>query len=243
MQEFEVRLLEVIPQTYCEICGTASSYRFEDPKGLPYKAGQFFVIDITDSQGEKLRHHFSFSSSPTEKGYLEFTTKHSDSDFKKALRKLKVGDVVLIKGPYGKFILEKGIEKIAMLAGGIGITPFRSICKYLIDKKYAVNIILLYGNHREEDILFKNEFDEMQSLNRNLKVVHTLLEQPKSWKGDTGFIDSSLVQTEIPDYNERHFYICGPPQMIEAMEKILSELNVPKTQIKKEVFTGYFGSI
>ncbi len=129
-----------------------------------------------------------------------------------------------------------------MLAGGIGITPFRSIIKDSVDKKRALNFILLYGNHREEDIIFKDEFDYIQSSIHNLKVVHVLLESPESWSGNTGFIDSKIIQTEIPDHNERQFFVCGPPQMIEIMEKILQELNIPKEQIKTEAFTGYLGS-
>ncbi|MFQ5820685.1 MAG: ferredoxin--NADP reductase [Candidatus Heimdallarchaeota archaeon] len=241
MQEFEARLLEVIPHSHCDVCAKALSYRFENPIELQYKAGQFFVIDIP-VDGEKYRHHFSFSSSPTEKGYLEFTTKMSDSDFKKALQKLNPGDNVYLKGPFGKFTLDEGIKKIAMLAGGIGITPFRSIIKDSVDKNRALNFILLYGNHREEDIIFREEFDEIQSSIHNLKVVHILLEPSESWNGYTGFIDSKIIQTEIPDYNERHFYVCGPPKMIEVMEKILQELNIPKDQIKTEAFTGYLGS-
>ncbi|MFQ6123621.1 MAG: FAD-dependent oxidoreductase [Candidatus Heimdallarchaeota archaeon] len=241
MQEFTTRLLEVIPRTHCDVCAKAISFRFEDPIELQYKAGQFFVIDIPVNR-EKYRHHFSFSSSPTEKGYLEFTTKMSDSNFKKALRELNPGDIVNLKGPFGNFTLTEGIKKIAMLAGGIGITPFRSIIKDSIDKNQALNFILLYGNHREEDIIFKEEFDKIQSSFRNLKVVHILLEPPEAWNGYTGFINSKIIQTEIPDLTERHFYVCGPPQMIEDMKKILHELSIPNEQIKTEAFTGYLGS-
>ena len=119
------------------------------------------------------------------------------------------------------------------------MTAIRSICKYFTDKRLAANIALLYGNHREEDILFRDDFEEMQSLNRNLKVVHTISEPTPLWKGYRGRIDSNMIKKEIPDYIERTFYLSGPGGMISAMEKVLLELNVPKKQIKKEIFPGY----
>jgi len=215
-----------------------SSFRFEAPVDLEYQAGQFFIIDITN-EAETYRHHFSFSSSPTERGYFEFTTRLRDSEFKMALRKLKVGDVVRIRAPSGKFILESGVKKVAMLSGGIGIAPLRSICKACNDRKQEIDIILLYGNHREDDILFKEDFSEMQALHPKLKIIYILEDPTDSWVGYTGFIDLKMIQKEIPDYLERDFYVCGPPPMTLAMEKILSELKVPEVQIKKEIFTGY----
>lgn len=238
MQDFEARLLKIIPRPHCEICESTSSYRFEAPTDLEYQAGQFFIIDITIKE-KTHRHHFSFSSSPTERGYFEFTTRLRDSEFKNILRTLKVGDVVSIKAPYGRFILEPGVKKVALLSGGIGIAPIRGICKECFDKKKETDIILLYGNHREDDILYRTEFNEMQIANPFFKIVYTIEEPPESWEASSGFIDLEMIQTEIPDYLERIFYICGPPPMVSAIEEILSKLNVPKEQIKKELFTGY----
>ena len=155
------------------------------------------------------------------------------------LRKIKEGDVALLKAPYGEFTPKDDIDKIGMLVGGIGITALRSICKYYTDMKIAKDIILLYSNHLESDIIFRNDFDEMQSLNRNLKVVYAVSEPTETWEGYKGRINSKMIQIEIPDCLERTFFLSGPLKMVQAMDDLLKDLNVPKEQIKKEIFPGY----
>jgi ferredoxin-NADP reductase len=214
------------------------SYRFDNPLNIQYKAGQYFFVTIKTEVGE-YRHHFSFSSSPTELDYLEFSTKLRDTDFKNALRELKIGDKVLIKAPAGEFTLDDNFDKIGMITGGIGITPFRSISKYCTDKQISKNIILLYGNHSEKDITFIDDFDKMKNLNQNLKVTHVISEPSGSWKGYTGRINLDMLKKEIPDFIERQFYLSGPQGMVQAIDKLLLELEIPKKQIKKEVFPRY----
>ena len=199
---------------------------------------QFFFITIK-ANNSKFRRHFSFSSSPTEKGYLEFSTKLRESEFKNLLRKYVKGDRAILKAPFGDFTLDDKCDKIAMLAGGIGITNLRSICKYCTDNRLPTNIILLYCNHAEGDIAFRDDFDNMVSLNKNLKVIHIILEPSNSWKGYTGYITADILKDEIPDHLERTFFLSGPRAMNESMENLLLDLNVPKQQVRKETFTGY----
>lgn len=238
MEQFEARLIDIIPRGNCDQCLETCSYRFDNPLKIQYKAGQYFFVTIKTEGGE-YRHHFSFSSSPTELDYLEFSTKLRDTDFKNALRELKIGDKVLIKAPAGEFTLDYSLDKIGMITGGIGITPFRSICKYCTDKQISKNIILLYGNHSEKDIAFKDDFDKMRNLNQNLKVAHAISEPSGSWKGYTGRINLDMLKKEIPDFIERQFYLSGPSGMVQAIDKLLLELEVSKKQIKKEVFPRY----
>lgn len=195
-------------------------------------------VQIKSGQ-EEMRKHFTISSSPTEKDHIEFTKKLTGSEFSIALEALKMGDWAMIDAPYGKFTFEGEYEKIGMLSGGIGITPLRSICKYCTDMQLDTEIALLYGNLTEKDIVFRKELAEMQERNRNLKVVYTLDEPTEGWTGYTGYVDIDMVKKEIPDYMERVFYTCGPPAMIKAMEKLLKNLNLPKEQIKREIFSGY----
>jgi ferredoxin-NADP reductase len=238
MPSFEASLLETIKRTECKECPETRSYRFENSTNIQYRAGQFFFITIQGKDRE-YRHHFSFSSSPTEEEYLEFTTKLRNSEFKHMLQQLKIGDKVVLKAPFGDFTFQENLEKIAMISGGIGITPLRSICKYGTDNKFSNNIILLYSNHSEDDIAFREDFDHMCSLNRNLKVVYTVSDPSDSWKHYVGRINVDMMKTEIPDYLERTFYLSGPSAMNSAMKQLLTELNVPKPQIKIETFTGY----
>ncbi len=231
--KFETNVKEIIPRIH-----NVTSFRFPRPAQLNYKAGQFLFITLK-ANGKELSKHFSFSSSPTEKTHIEFTKKLSDSDFSTALRGLKKGDWARIDAPYGKFTFEGENEKIGLLGGGIGITPFMGICKYCTDMRLDTKVTLLYGNRTESDIAFRKELEALQEQNKNLKVVFTLNEADSGWKGTTGFITAEMIKKEIPDYKETVFYTCGPPAMVEIMGKLIEQLGLPKTQLKREYFTGY----
>jgi len=231
--EFETEVRRIIQRTH-----NVKSFRFDRPENFLCKAGQFMFITIK-IEGKEKQKHFTLSSSPTEKAFIEFTKKLTGHEFSNALDTLKEGDWAKIRAPFGNFTFEGEHNKIGMLSGGIGITPLRSICKYCTDKQLNTNIILLHGNETEEDIVFRKQFEEMQKQNKNLKVVHTISKPSKEWKGYTGYINKDMIKKEMPDYKERTFYICGPPKMVEAMENLLKELKIPQNQIKKENFYGY----
>ena len=231
--KFETTVQEIIPRT-----PNVASFRFPKPLELVYKAGQYFFITIKQD-GKELTKHFSFSSSPTEKKHVEFTKKFTDSEFSAALKSLNTGDWARIDAPYGEFTFEGEHPKIGLLAGGIGITPLRSICKYCTDKKLDTKITMLYGSRTETDICFRKELEIMQQQNKNLKIVFTLNEGSPGWKGAVGFITADMVKLEIPEYKETMFYTCGPPPMVEVMEKLVETLGLPKSQLKREYFSGY----
>ena len=231
--EFETKVKEIVLRTH-----NVKSFRFPRPPSFNYKAGQFMFTTIKIGD-EEARKHFTISSSPTGREFIEFTKKLTGSKFSTALDALEVGDWARIDAPYGVFTFEGEFEKIGMLSGGIGITPLRSICRYCSDMQLETEITLLYSNHFERDIVFRREFEEMQERNKNLKVVFTVSEPSKSWTGYRGRINAQMIEREIPDYMERVFYTCGPPRMVEAMERLLKDLVVPQKQIKKENFPGY----
>ena len=231
--KFETYVKEIIPRTY-----NVRSFRFPRPEALSYKPGQFLFVTIK-ANGKELSKHFSISSSPTEKMHIEFTKKLSESEFSTALKALGEGNLARIDAPYGKFTFQGEHERIGLLGGGIGITPLRSICRYCTDMRLNTKITLLYGNRTENDIAFKEELETMQQQNKNLKAVFILNEANSEWRGATGRIDAEMVKKEIPDYKETVFYTCGPPSMVEAMEKLIENLGLPKTQLNREYFTGY----
>lgn len=231
--KFETNVKDVTSQTH-----NVKSFRFPRPTSLDYKAGQFMFVTIKSGKKE-LKKHFTISSSPTERNFIEFTEKLTGSNFSNALDALEVGDWARIDVPYGTFTFEGEFEKIGMLSGGIGITPIRSICRYCTDMQLGTEIVVLYSNHFERDIIFRGEFEEMKERNENLKVVFTVSEPSESWTEHEGRINTQIVEKEIPDYMERVFYICGPSAMVEAMETLLKNLDVPQKQVKKEKFPGY----
>jgi len=231
--KFETKILEIIPRT-----ADVASYRFPRPSELNYKPGQFFFVAL--KQGDKeLNKHFSFSSSPTDTGFIEFTKRFTDHEYSMALKAAKVGDWTRIDAPYGAFTFEGEFPKIALLAGGIGVTPFMSICKNATDKQLQSEITLFLGCRTPNDIPFRKELEAMQQANKNLKL-HFVVNQPTpDWKGATGIITADMIQKELPDYKDNIFYCCGPPGMVTAMEKMIDSIGLPKTQLKLEYFTGY----
>ncbi|UCB57820.1 MAG: FAD-dependent oxidoreductase [Candidatus Omnitrophota bacterium] len=245
--QFETEVRDIIQRT-----PNVKSFRFKLNKDVDFKPGQFFFVSIKIGGKEQTK-HFSFSNSPTEKGYVEFTKRITESEFSKALEGLKVGDWAQLKMPYGSFTFTGEYEKIAFLSGGIGITPIRSICKFVADKRIPSDIILLYGNNKEEDIIFREDLDGISRSNKNIRIVYTLT-QPlragagltsedidrKKWPGRVGLIDDKVIKEEVGDYKERVFYICGPPGMVSSLTGILkNKLGLPEGKIKAENFTGY----
>ena len=231
--KFETTVNAIIPRT-----PNVTSFRFTRPPTLNYKPGQFLFITIKPDQKE-LSKHFSFSSSPTEKNHIEFTKKFTDSEFSTALKQLKPGDWARIDAPYGNFTFEGEYPKIGMLAGGIGITPLVSMCKYCTDTRSKTRITLVYGCRTESDIAFKRELEDMETENKNLKVIFILSEADPNWEGAKGVTNADMVKKEIPDYKETVFYTCGPPSMVQVMENLIDSLGLPKTQLKREYFSGY----
>ncbi|MBN2518810.1 MAG: oxidoreductase [Candidatus Altiarchaeota archaeon] len=230
--KFETEVLDIIQRT-----PDSKSFRFAAPKGFVYLAGQYFFVTLKINGQEKTK-HFSFSTSPTEKGYIEFTKKITDSEFSKALDGLRKGDLARIMGPEGKFVYG-GEKKLAFLSGGIGITPLRSMMKYVVDGGIKTDIILLYSNKTPVDIVFKEELEDFDK-KPNIRIVNTITSPDAlgaQWNGMIGRIDESVIRKEIPDFRERAFYVCGPPVMVEAMLDALKRLNVEN--IRKENFSGY----
>ena len=234
MFEFETELVDVIQRTH-----NVKSFRYKTHGDVDFQAGQFFMITI--KIGSMIRtKHFSFSNSPTEKGYIEFTKKITTSDFSQALDRFKVGEWAKLRLPFGSFVLKEEYEKIAFLCGGIGITPVRSITKYVIDSGLKTDMVLLYGNRSSRDIAFREDFQAMQKESPKFKVVNILSEPESTWRGRTGHINARTIKEEIPDYDQRKFFICGPPSMVQTMVRlILQELRLPFDNISTENFNGY----
>ena len=237
MITFETKVIDIIDRA-----PGVKSFRFRPDERLDFKPGQFFFVGIMIDGAERTK-HFSFSNSPTEKGYIEFTKRLTGSEFSNALDRLKPGDWVRIKAPMGKFTYDGTPRKIAFLSGGIGITPIRSICKFISDKGVDSDIVLLYGNNTERDIIFKEDLDKIAASGKRLKITYTLISSDidkNTWQGRTGYINKAMIEEEAPDYIERTFYICGPPVMVEALKEILNkDLEIPGEKIVTENFTGY----
>lgn len=187
-----------------------------------------------DSRG--IRRFFTISSSPTESRLL-LTTKFAEgggSSYKAALKNLKLGAEIIVNNLSGDFVLPRDERrKLVFIAGGIGITPFRSIMKYLLDAGECRDIILLYSIKNENEIVFRDIFEEMEK-SCTTKTKYVVTEKD-------GYIDEALLKKEVPDWPERLFYVSGPEPMVAAFEKMLAAMGVRRPNIKRDYFPGYAG--
>jgi ferredoxin-NADP reductase len=234
---FTSTLLEKVPRS-----SDTTSYRFTRPPEYTFEAGQWFTITIPSPSGP-LDHHFSHADSPTE-SHIELTTRLTGSVFKTALDSLPMGAHVEIEGPYGAFVFGYDKPRIAFLTGGIGVTPVRSMLRYLADTGGAGRIegqelVVLYGSMTEDSIVYKDEFDEFERLIPGLRVIHVITNPSERWKGYGGFITADIIRAELPYPLDWTYYVVGPPAMITAMDKVLGRLEVPREQIVVESFAGY----
>jgi len=209
-------------------------FRLTRPVGFDFKAGQYFILNL----GEGLAKPFSYSNSPTEGDCIEFTTRMSGSEYKRMLGALRAGENALVSGPLGSFTYG-GQGRVVFLAGGIGVTPFRSMCKWLTDSKADCDVALMWGVSTIEEAVFKDDFDAMAAANPRLSVVYVVAKPPAGWKGCGGYVCRRYVEENVPWWRDAVYYVCGPPKMTEAMDGMLAEMGIPKERVVKEAFSGY----
>ena len=142
----------------------------------------------------------------------------------------------------GDFVLPTSKrEKLAFMAGGIGITPFRSMIRDLLDHKEARPITVLYSNKAAPEIVYADVLEEA-SRQLGIKTVYTLTDEncaPPDWQGGTGRFDAEMIAKAVPDYCERTFYLSGPRSLVVGFEEALRSISIPKSRIKIDFFPGY----
>jgi predicted ferric reductase len=199
--------------------------------GLSYKAGQFAWLSIGHSAYSLHENPFSISSAPDDGPDVSFVIKEL-GDFTRALDQIKAGTRAYLDAPYGSLTVEgRGEPGIALIAGGVGIAPMLSILRHLrlTDDPRAVRI--LYGNRAEEQIVFREELGVEDT-------IFVLSEPPEGWTGETGMIDSALLDRAFTPKEVRSwlFVLCGPPAMMDAVEDHLIARGAPSDRILSERF-------
>ncbi len=218
---------------------------FAPDRPFIFRPGQYmeWTLDHRSADSRGNRRFFTVASSPTEAdGFVRLGVKFysPQSSFKRALGMMRANDTVSVSHLTGDFVLPKDkTKKLAFIAGGIGVTPFRSMARYLIDTKDTRAVTLLYSNKTASEIAYKDVFDEA-ARTIGMKTVYALTNELTS-KPDihTGMIDHALIAREIPDYRERTFFISGPHGMVEAFKKTLRAMGVSRSHIKTDYFPGF----
>ena len=227
------------------LCNGTTGLYFEKPDGFEFKPGQFanFTLDsaITTDAGGSTR-SLSIASAPHEKD-LMVAMRMRDTGFKRVASALPIGAPFLLEGPYGNLILHRDVARPAVfLAGGIGITPFRSMIRHAAEVGSAHGIFLFYSIRRLEEAAFLEELREIQELNLHFKFIPTITHHdgiPHDWRGELGHITEPMLTKWLPDFQVPIFYIAGPPGMVAGMRQILGEAGVSDDDIRAEEFAGY----
>lgn len=205
-----------------EVAEKTMAFFFEKPKKFKFVPGQFIEIYLN-----KKIYSFSIASSPKEKE-LMITTRMRLSKFKNSLKKLKIGSLVKIDGPFGQFVLPQNKTiPIVLLAGGIGITPLRSMIKNSANRK----ITLFYSNRRTEDAAFLKELKTLQ--NRNFKLIATMT------KENGKHINSKMIKNNVKDWRKAMYYAVGSTGFVQSMADMFSEIEIKLENVKTENFSGY----
>ena len=218
---------------------------FPKPAGFSYVPGQYMEWSIPIRRGDSRgnRRYFSIASSPTEADILiAARIPPRPSMYKQELVRLPPGAVVTAGELGGDFVLPRDSRiPLAFVAGGIGITPFRSMLKYLVDTGEKRDIVLLYSNYAEQEIVFDDVLKEAEC-RIGLRIVHTLTDPTRvrpGWPGRTGFINADMIRKEVRDCRSRHFMVSGSPGLVNAVKSALRTAGVPRRRIRTDYFPGY----
>ena len=240
---------EVALKSKRQIAEGTMAFVFEKPKGFKFKSGQHIRMTLinppeTDSEGNS--RFFSLASTPQDED-LVIAMRMRDTAFKRVLGRMQIGEKVLIQVllgvPHGAFALHEDASKPAVfLIGGIGIVPAFSMIKDATERKLLHKIVLFYSNRRPEDAPFLDELQNLAKQNPNFKLIATMTEPEKSarsWQGETGRIDQSMIKRYVHDVQSPMYYIAGLPEMTSAMKTLLADLGVNEDNIHAEEFSGF----
>ena len=210
---------------------------------VDFRPGQYFFVTLPEGpyQDEKgLRRHITVVTSPSERGVLGLCTRLRESAFKRTLAELPLGAEVEVEPPKGKFVLPEDTSRpYVFVAGGIGITAFRSMLRYAADERLPYRVTLLYSNRNRAETAFFDELRELEARLPGFRVVATMTDDPE-WEGEPRRIDAGFFRDHVgAELDEATFMIAGPPPMVSAMEEALAEAGVDEERVVSDKFSGY----
>jgi ferredoxin-NADP reductase len=209
---------------------------------VDHRPGQYFWVTLLDPpyDDEKgPRRHITVVTSPTERGVLGLATRLRDTAFKRSLAELPVGTEVEVEQPKGSFVLPQETDRhYVFIAGGIGVTVFRCMLRYIADEGLPHRVTLVYSNRDRESTAFYDELRELEAANPNLEIVFTMTED-SGWEGETRRIDADMLRDRLGDLDTYTYLVAGPPGMVEGVTGALQEAGIPEEQIRSQGFSGY----
>ncbi len=214
-------------------------------QSFPFQPGQFVRVGLPnpphpDPKGDA--RSFSIASAPSDP-YLLIACRMTGSPFKTSLAEVPLGTPVSISGPGGSFILDPDSHApVALFAGGIGITPLRSIIKHTREHDPARHLTLTYANRCREQAAFLEELEAWAKDSPDFRLLATMTQPHTSksdWHGPTGYVDIGFVRQYLPDLPAGGCYVAGPPRFVAGVTQTLREAGVAEQKVWTDEFTGY----
>jgi len=215
------------------IAESTMAFYFEKPANFTFVAGQHTVLELInppETDGEGNKRIFCFASAPCEKD-LMFATRMRDTAFKRVLRTMPISIEIEMDGPYGSFVLHEDASTPAVfLAGGIGITPIRSMLVQAACENSPREFYLFYSNRKPQEAAFLDEL-------KNLALAHYKLIPIMS--DAEGYIDKTKLVKHLDNLIGPIYHVVGPPGFVLAMRGMLNEAGIAPGAVKIDQFSGY----
>ena len=223
-----------------DVAKNTREFIFTKPEGMRFRPGQYLEWTLSHKKPDNrgIRRYFTIASAPHE-DTLRLVVRFSEngSTYKKALRQLEPGDHITASQLAGDFLLpDETDKKLAFVAGGIGITPFLSHLGHIAHQDVQRDIVLFYCNKTQEEIAYSKLFNNLSEAG-HCRVVHAL-EHEKKPGYEHGFLTEEILAKHVPDYQDRLWYLSGPPGMVYAYSSLLRKIGVRKSSIVCDFFPG-----
>ena len=240
MPAFRIKLL-----SRTEVAEGTMAFFFDKPAGFEYKAGQsgdFTLLAPPETDAEGNTRAFSIANPPHE-NELMISTRTRNTAFKRVLRSMPIGTELQLEGPFGAMTLHNNSARPAvLLAGGIGITPFRSMLFHAAKALLPHRLFLFYSNRYPEAAAFLEELLDLEQHNPNYRLVATMDESGgthREWHGEKGHLTGEMLKRHLPTLEGPIYYVAGPPAMVSGLQKMLNEAGINDDDIRSESFSGY----
>ena len=233
MKEHTLKIKEIIDEA-----PLVKTFRMHLPSDFPmdFFPGQFFMVHFPGNA--TFKRAYSIASSPTDHGFLDITL-DLVGEFTKKLWGSQAGDELVFIGPYGKFYFNDSMKNdMVLIAGGLGITPMRSILRYCKDKKLPNKINLLYSVKKLESIIYQKELDDYKNQLAHYSFIPTLtrLDEDHAWQGRVGRINMQLLKDNVFNITNDLFFLCGSNEFVKVIRDMLYEMGTQKEHIKTDIW-------
>jgi ferredoxin-NADP reductase len=214
------------------------TFRLARPEGVVFSAGQFLPVRV-QVDGKPHVRCYSISSAPDTTGFLEISVRRQGLVSTMLHASVRVGTQLSIGRPAGRFVYPLGDDRpLALLAGGIGITPILSMLRHAVASDPTRPVTLLYSARNRQALAFANELRVLAERHPQVRIAVTLSNDPDAPSGwRHGHIDATLVRQFVEHPLHTVFCLCGPDTMMAAMQTLLRAVGVPDDQVRSEQFS------